>query len=385
MTNGYEYPDEWGSVSDIDKERIATFKRRHSAKSKSTEDSVDDEGNFKTLPFVDDNNSDETEVESVDTDVSDEIKVTSTTQRYAEAVAKYAKFLDRTTGKTLFEADNDDFRDHLEFIVESGYSPSYFKIQWSAISQFYQTMNEYADNGVPENPLDSVDITGYSLDKGKSKKEAALDDDDDNAGYYLKPKEVAQMIEKVPKPKLRNELILKILFSTGIRRGECASIKLSHLDQEDCSIEIPGQKSYDRTVFYPESLNILINQWININRKSCIKSEESEYLLLSNRRRKLKPEAINWVVKNSAENAGLQETLYVDSIGRERKKITCHSARHGFAVESILNGIDIENLRDILGHSSLSQTQKYLRMAKEERGEVVRSKGAGTSLAQFEN
>lgn len=377
MVNGYEHPDGWGEVSGKDKEHIELFERRHNAKNTSTND-----GELKIHPMLRENNDDEN-------DTGDEnSEINSTTSRYGDAVREYAMWLDREKGKTLFEAEYHDFDDHLQDLVDNGYSSGVFRVRWSGISQFYQIWNEYADRPsvdiqVPDNPKDHIDVTDYALDKGKSKKAVALDDSD--GIYYLDPEEIHQLVENVPKPKLRNELIIKLCFSTGIRRAEATAIKIDHIDQKECSIEIPAQKSDDRTVYYPDSLNILINQWLNVNRNAYTKSEGSEYLFVTKTKGQLNPSNLNDMVKKSAEKAGLQETLYTDSIGREHKLITSHVLRHSYAVQSLLNGTDIETLRESLGHSDLSTTQKYLKIAKDKRGEILRSKGAGTSLAQFQD
>jgi integrase/recombinase XerD len=71
------------------------------------------------------------------------------------------------------------------------------------------------------------------------------------------------------------------------------------------------------------------------------------------------------VVTTAAENADMQEIKFVDAAGMERQKITSHDLRHSFAVHFVRNGGDIRTLRDLLGHASISTTEKYLRFKSE--------------------
>ncbi|WP_210466705.1 site-specific integrase [Rufibacter roseolus] len=64
-------------------------------------------------------------------------------------------------------------------------------------------------------------------------------------------------------------------------------------------------------------------------------------------------------IKNWATRAGIE------------KRITWHSARHSFATNILLLGYDIKTLSQLLGHTSIKHTQKYLSIADERKGQAV--------------
>jgi integrase/recombinase XerD len=68
---------------------------------------------------------------------------------------------------------------------------------------------------------------------------------------------------------------------------------------------------------------------------------------------------LNDIVKQAAENAGIQEVLYKDSAGRRHFKITSHTLRHSFAMHWLENGGSMEGLSKNLAHSSVTTTEIY--------------------------
>ena len=83
-------------------------------------------------------------------------------------------------------------------------------------------------------------------------------------------------------------------------------------------------------------------------------------------------------MKEAAQKAGINEVMYGDKGGGKRWKITLHALRHGHAVEAIKSGIDIRTVQKHMGHSSLEQTMKYLRLIDDDVREQYHGK-FGTS------
>jgi integrase/recombinase XerD len=64
------------------------------------------------------------------------------------------------------------------------------------------------------------------------------------------------------------------------------------------------------------------------------------------------------IVRQAAQNAGINERLYEDAAGNNRWKITPHSLRHSCATDMINNGADIYRVSKYLGHSSVKVTEE---------------------------
>ncbi|WP_255349684.1 site-specific integrase [Halostagnicola sp. A56] len=72
--------------------------------------------------------------------------------------------------------------------------------------------------------------------------------------HYLKPEQVDTMAQE--SGKLRDELIIRLLFQTGLRVSELIGIELSDIDQNNRSINVRGKGRKNRTVYYQPSLSL---------------------------------------------------------------------------------------------------------------------------------
>lgn len=194
---------------------------------------------------------------------------------------------------------------------------------------------------------------------------------------YVEPEEKDRLVEHVPDPRLRNELLVRLLWQTGLRRSEAAIIQIEQIDREERSIRILSPKTDSwRTVYYQPSLDPLMRAWMDGGyRASFSTAEASEYLFPTHKAEHIHPYQINEIVKEAAKEAGLQEKLYEDAMGRQRVRITAHALRHGHAVESLKSGIDVRTVQEHLGHSDIETTMQYLQIIEEDVKQAYRHFG----------
>jgi integrase/recombinase XerD len=234
---------------------------------------------------------------------------------------------------------------------------------------------------VDTNPMDKITPKEYPSvfgKKGDTKKVKELRSTD--GVVYLTPDEVERLAEHVPsRLPVRNELIIKLMFQTGMRPEEVRNLKFQHLDRETRRIQVWSNKTGDvREVTYTSSLDTLLYQWIDGGYRDRLSSAaDSEYLFVSLKSDQMGQGNVNHVVKHAAENAGLQETMYNDAAGRSRAKITAHVLRHSFAVESLKNGMPLKMLSDVMGHASTDTTEIYLEVTREDTVEAMEKYGPG--------
>jgi len=304
----------------------------------------------------------------------------TTIDRYTRHVRNWRGWLSETRSKTLWDADEVDLRVFIEERTDDGLAPTTISQRVSAVSKFYQDCDKLAEKydmpDVPENPYDGLDKDDKSLLTGNTKTKDGLKDSNTDEYPYLEPEKVAELVENVPAPRLRNELIIKMLFNCGFRRGELANAKVEHIDREDRSVYIPPRKSSEgRYVAYNEDyLGFQLAQWLDYGgRDSMTYAADSDYLFPTNDNEHLANDYINQIVKQAAEDAGLQETLneYVD--GRVMNKVTAHTLRHSFAMAQLNAGTDVKTLQTLLGHNELDTTLIYLQQSKDEAKEASRA------------
>ncbi|XMB72420.1 tyrosine-type recombinase/integrase [Mycoplasmatota bacterium WC30] len=148
--------------------------------------------------------------------------------------------------------------------------------------------------------------------------------------------------------QLRNYIMFRLFFETGLRLSELGNLRINDFDMINKSIHVKRTKTnIERFVFYLEETNKLLHKYIVLLRIT-------DYIFI-----------------NFETKARLQVYSLGTIISRIRKKlniqqsISPHKWRHTFANGFINRNGNIEVLRQIMGHTSLLTTQKYLHLNKE--------------------
>lgn len=305
-------------------------------------------------------------------------KAESTVENREYGLIQFSYWLEQVQQAELEDMTPLLLEDYAIFLKQQGYSDTTVKDRFAAVSMLYRFLSDKVraieDNPIDDVNLDEADIVDY---KNPTRKSKELKEDI----YYVTPEQKEELLNHVPGPFLRNELLVNLLWQTGIRREEAANIKIEDIEREKRQINIKGKGNKNRVVFYQPTLDDTLKIWLEGGyRSSSLCAEESPYLFLSERSLRLHPHQINQIVVNSAKNAEIQREMYRDPNGQARYKITAHSVRHGFAVQCLKNGMDIKTLADLMGHESLDTTKEYLKFTTEDRRTTYRQFGPDSQL-----
>lgn len=307
-------------------------------------------------------------------------KSEGTADRYRGCVRRWSEYLRDEHDMALLDATTGEVSMYLRSLLSEDYAPDTVHVTRAAISQFHSAVEMMEEEGVDisppeENPIEGLDISGWSALKKGTVKSQKLHED----VHYLTPEEKDRLVDNVPSPTLRNELVIRLLYQTGVRRGELTSIRLSDIDRDEREIQIRAEKTHgNRTVYYHPSLDSLFSLWIDGERNALLTADESPYLLPTHQSEQIVGYTIERVVKRAARDAGIQEELYTDKNGSRKMKVTPHTLRHSCAVQSLKNGIDVRTVQKLLGHAKIETTEQYLDIAKDDVKQKVRQFGAGT-------
>ncbi len=149
----------------------------------------------------------------------------------------------------------------------------------------------------------------------------------------------------------RDKAVLSMFYSTGARIAEIQDAKMSGLDFSAGRLKVAGKGGDDRIVFLtPESLDSLQEYLAMRNR---LFGNPGGPLFVNKRGEGISIKGIYNLVMKRAAAAGLAH------------KITPHTLRHSFATEILNQGADIRAVQEMLGHKSISTTQKYTHTTKE--------------------
>ena len=149
---------------------------------------------------------------------------------------------------------------------------------------------------------------------------------------------------------IRNTAILEMLYSCGLRVSELVNLRCSDLFFDEGLIKVIGKGNKERFVPIGRIGQESIRRYLTIRAEG--KKGFGDILFLNNRGTKLTRNMIFIIVRKGAINAGVEKT------------ISPHSLRHSFATHLVENGADVSSVQHMLGHSSITTTERYLHMSK---------------------
>ncbi len=161
-------------------------------------------------------------------------------------------------------------------------------------------------------------------------------------------------------PYWRDYTMVALLYVTGLRREELSNLKIADVDLGRGLATTIGKGNKERVVPVGEVTTADLNRYLPVRdsfAQSC--GSRSPYLFLNNVGQRLSVRSIDRLVKQFGRQHGLS--------------FTPHTLRHSFATHLLENGADLMLIKEILGHSSLSTTQKYTHVTAESMKKVYQA------------
>lgn len=147
--------------------------------------------------------------------------------------------------------------------------------------------------------------------------------------------------------ELRDSLVVVLLYTTGIRRAELATLSLNHIDLHQSTIQVLGKGQKTRKIPLLDSTRKLLERYLQLKNEKNICDSQNNYLLLTNKERPLDVNGIYNIVHRELTLCGVQ--------GQRSP----HVLRHTFASHLMQQGASVRTIQELLGHSSLDSTQIY--------------------------
>jgi integrase/recombinase XerD len=158
------------------------------------------------------------------------------------------------------------------------------------------------------------------------------------------PEEIMQIIDGVA--NLKHRTILMLLYSTGMRVSEIANCRIADIDSKNMRIKIvQGKGAKDRYTIMSQQVLLELRAYYLIYKPK-------EYLFNGFRPGK----------RYSVRSIQHLMQKVLTKVGLENKNYTIHTIRHSFATHLLDNGTDLHTIKELLGHSSLQTTMKYMHL-----------------------
>jgi integrase/recombinase XerC/integrase/recombinase XerD len=216
--------------------------------------------------------------------------------------------------------------DFLSFVSSMRtYKPKTFHRIISTLSSFYRFL--YTQGAVVTNPL-------MGIERPRIKQQEVK---------YLKHSQVLRLIDSIEDP--RDKLIVRTIYSTGVRVSELCNMNIEDIDFEEHTIRILGKGDKIRMVFVDQETLDDIRKFIG--------NKIVGPLFVGQQGKHISPRAIQHIFKNYAP------------LG-----ITPHKIRHSYASELYRRSKNLRVVQENLGHTSIKTTEIYLHTDIDERRQV---------------
>jgi len=252
-------------------------------------------------------------------------------------------------GRNLAAAGPDDVRSYIYFLGRDN-KPSTVARKLSALQTFYLFLRQRGE--VAHNPLAGINRPRQGR----------------HIPVFLTVDEVFRLVEAPEEGRdtfaARDRAILELLYATGARVAELVALGLSDLDFDEEMLKVTGKGNRERLVPFgspaAEALQRYFPQRRELLRQRAQRGHalEKDALFVNSRGSRLTTRSVERIVSQYAQRAGIIT------------RVTPHALRHSFATHLLEMGADLRMVQELLGHASLSTTQKYTHLTVDRLMEV---------------
>ena len=178
----------------------------------------------------------------------------------------------------------------------------------------------------------------------------------------MQPADVALLLEQpdLERPLgVRDRAFLELLYASGLRISELTGIDLDDIEVRARLVKVHGKGSKERIVPFGSKAEAAIREYLGVRGELC-KDPEEQALFVNYRGERITTRSVRRLFERYVRAAAL------------RAGVSPHTLRHSFATHLLNAGADLRGIQELLGHASLSTTQKYTHLNDWQLIEVYR-------------
>ncbi len=263
----------------------------------------------------------------------------ATARSYASDVAQFLDWL-LEQGSTVEQLDRRSLREFSSYLGRRGYAPATLARKLSTLRGFTRFLTER--HVLPADP-------GKELPGPRRRKRLPR---------VLRVGEVEAMLaasDGTEPFKLRDRLILELLYGCGLRSQELVDLQLDDVRAAELQLIVRGKGGKMRVVPMGEAAAAALQRYLARGRGAFTSAARTpdrpeRALLLSRSGRPLLTSDVRRIVASSARAAGITDA-------------SPHMLRHAYATHMLERGADLRAIQELLGHSSVSTTQIYTQVS----------------------
>lgn len=217
--------------------------------------------------------------------------------------------------------------------------------RWSAINAFFTFL--VMDDLLDINPMTKTK-------RPKNKKEKPI--------VYLEQDEINSILDKIKSESKqqfvnRDLAIITLGVGTGIRVGALVQININDIDFKENTIHVIEKGGKERYLKFGNNTRNILSAWL-VDRATYFEDVDTDALFISQWRKRLTVEGVRKLMDKYAN-------------GINGKHVTAHTMRKSAATNMVKAGVDIQTVADILGHNSVTTTQKYAAILEHNKQQAI--------------
>jgi integrase/recombinase XerC len=159
----------------------------------------------------------------------------------------------------------------------------------------------------------------------------------------------------------RDRALILTMYSAGLRISELVSLSLPALESGLEGARVRGKGDRDRLVFFSPECREALAAWL-LERRGRVKGDKpTDRLFINKRGEPISVPGVRWIIARYGELSGLPKNIHP------------HALRHSFATHLVNSGCDVRLIQELLGHASISTTQRYTHVDMERLRKVYTS------------
>jgi len=251
---------------------------------------------------------------------------------YENDLNQFEDFLSENYGIAPEDANHNAIRHWVVTLIENGTSPRTVNRKMASLRSFYKFLLKR--EAITKDPTSKI----QALKTSKSLPQ------------FVNEPDITRLLDQCEFPKdftgRRDQLILELLYSTGIRLSELINLKESNINFSAGTLKVLGKRNKERVIPFSKSLAQIIQAYRN-EKNNLPEINDQGCLLVTDNGDQCYPMLIYRTVK---KYLNLFTTI---------EKRSPHVLRHTFATHLLNKGAELNAVKDLLGHSSLAATQVY--------------------------
>lgn len=251
-----------------------------------------------------------------------------TVSGYKGDLEEFEQYCERYFEESIQNVNHKVIRSWFAQLIEEDYKPRTIHRKASSLKSYYKFL--IVNGELETNPMTLVPLPKLNKQLPKFVEEVSL----------------RKLLDEIPFPEnfegKRDHLIIELFYLTGIRSSELINLHVTSVDFSLKQLKVLGKRNKERFIPLTDQILETIKKYLTYRN-----SDEGNHLFVTSKNKQLYPKLVyNIVNKNLAKVTTLTQK-------------SPHVLRHSFATHMLNNGAELNSIKELLGHASLSATQVY--------------------------